>query len=72
MNNRTTFALLALLIAVGTLTMSTAYAQTYSSCIGCTPEEAKIMAAEDLIGTIPISVWTEKTDYGHNDMIMVT
>ena len=72
MNNRTTFALLALLTAVGTLTMSTAYAQTYSSCIGCTQEEAKIMAAEDLIGTIPISVWTEKTDYGHDDMIMVT
>ena len=72
MNNRTTFALLALLTAVGTLTMSTAYAQTYSSCIGCTPEEAKAMASEDLIGTIPISVWTDKTDYGHNDMIMVT
>ncbi len=72
MNNRTTFALLALMTAVGTLTMSTAYAQTYSSCIGCTQEEAKMMASEDLIGTIPISVWTEKTDYGHNDMIMVT
>jgi predicted secreted protein with PEFG-CTERM motif len=52
MNNRTTFALLALLTAVGTLTMSTAYAQTYSSCIGCTPEEAKAMALDDLLGTI--------------------
>jgi len=55
--------------------MSTAYAentQTYSSCIGCTQEEAKAMASEDLIGTIPISVWTDKTDYGHKDMIMVT
>jgi predicted secreted protein with PEFG-CTERM motif len=72
MNNRTTFALLALLTAVGTLTMSTAYAQTYSSCIGCTPEEAKAMALDDLLGTIPISVWTDKTDYGHNDMITVT
>jgi predicted secreted protein with PEFG-CTERM motif len=73
MNNRTTFALLALMTAVGTLTMSTAYAEeNYSSCIGCTQEEAKIMASEDLLGTIPISVWTEKTDYGHNDMIMVT
>jgi len=51
--------------------MSTAYAQTYSSCIGCTPEEAKAMASEDLMGTIPVSVWTDKTDYGHNDMIMV-
>jgi predicted secreted protein with PEFG-CTERM motif len=30
------------------------------------------MASEDLIGTIPISVWTDKTDYGHKDMIMVT
>ena len=71
MNNRTTFALLVFLTAVGTLTMSTAYAQTYSSCIGCTPEEAKAMAAEDIMNTLPVSVWTEKTDYGHNDMIMV-
>ena len=31
------------------------------------PENSKWMFLED----IPVSVWTDKTDYGHNDMIMV-
>jgi len=85
MNNRTTFALLALLTAVGTLTISTAYAEEHESddhvnddhmtiqesCIGCSIEDAKAMASADLKNSIPISVWTDKTDYGHDDMIMV-
>ena len=85
MNNRTTFALLALLTAVGTLTISTAYAEEHESddhvndshmnipeaCVGCSIEDAKAAAAADLKNSIPISVWTDKTDYGHNDMIMV-
>ena len=31
----------------------------------------KCMASESLLNSIPISVWTDKTDYGHNDIIMV-
>jgi len=81
MNNRTTFALLALLTAVGTLTMSTAYAEDHVSgthmgdlpeaCVGCSMEDAKAAAAADLMNSIPVSVWTDKTDYGHSDMIIV-
>ena len=43
---------------------------TSPACVGCTMEDAKIMASESLMNAIPVSVWTEKTDYGHNDMIM--
>ena len=74
MNSRTSFALLALLTAIGTLTMTSAYAQVVSTspaCVGCTMEDAKIMASESLMNAIPVSIWTEKTDYGHNEMIMI-
>ena len=76
MNNRKSFALLALLTAVSTLTMSSAYAvgddPTHpESCIGCSIDDAKVMASEDLLNAIPVSVWTDKADYGHNDIIKV-
>ena len=71
MNNRTSFALLALLTAVVTIGMSSAYAQTHPACVGCTQEDAKILASKALLSSIPISVWTDKTDYSHNDIIMV-
>ena len=75
MNSRTSFALLAILTAVGTLTMSSAYASEGDNlpqaCVGCTMEDARATANEMLLGDIPISVWTDKTMYGHNDMIMV-
>jgi len=73
MNNRTTFALLALLTAVGTLTMSTAYAEGEipEACVGCSIDDAKAAAAADLMNSIPVSVWTDKADYGHSDMIKV-
>jgi len=72
MNNRTSFALLALLTAVGTLTMSSAYAADLpQACVGCTTEDAKEAAKQMLLKDIPVSVWTDKTDYGHNDKIMV-
>jgi hypothetical protein len=59
------------LTAVGTLTISSAYAQENPACVGCSMEDAKIMASEALMGAIPVSVWTDKTDYGHSDIIMV-
>ncbi len=72
MNSRTSFALLAVMIAVGTLTMSSAYAAEHYQKAGVmNPEDAKAMAKKNLLEALPISVWTDKTDYGHNDMIMV-
>ena len=73
MNSRTSFALLAILTAVGTLTMSSAYAagDLPQACVGCSMEDARTTANEMLLRDIPISVWTDKTEYGHNDMIMV-
>jgi len=72
MNNRTSFALLAILTAVVTLTMSSAYATGHYQEQGTLyPEEAKALAQQMLLEDLPVSVWTDKTDYGHNDMIMV-
>jgi len=72
MNSRTSFALLTVMIAVGTLTMSSAYATEHYQKVGVmNPEDAKALAAKMLLEDLPVSVWTDKTDYGHNDMIMV-
>ena len=86
MNSHTTFELLALLTAIGTLTISTAYAEDHESenyvndshiseipesCVGCSIEEAKAVAAADLMNSIPVSIWTDKTNYKHSNMIMV-
>lgn len=69
MNNRTSFVLLAVLTAVGTLTMSSAYAQ---ACVGCEETDAGRKAANQmLLMDIPISVWTDRTIYDHNDKITV-
>jgi len=73
MNSRTSFALLAILTAVGTLTVSSAYAveDLPQACVGCTMEDARATANEMLLRDLPVSVWTDKTEYGHNDMILV-
>ena len=72
MNIRTSFALLAVLTAVGTLTMSSAYAtEHYQPALVGSIEDARAAANENLLQDLPVSVWTDKTDYGHNDMIMV-
>ena len=69
MNNRTSFALLAVLTAVGTLTMSSAYAQ---ACVGCEETDAGRKATNQmLLMDVPISVWTDRTTYDHNDKITV-
>ncbi len=69
MNNRTSFALLAVLTAVGTLTISSAYAQ---ACVGCYEPDAGRKAADQLLlMDMPVSVWTDKTAYEHGDKIMV-
>ena len=72
MNNRTSFALLVVLTAVSTLTISSAYAsEHYQDAANLNPEDAKALAQKMLLEDLPVSVWTDKTDYGHNDMIMV-
>ncbi len=62
--------------AVGTLTMSSAYAVESNNlppaCVGCSPDDAKMAANKALLKSIPISVWTDSVEYGHNDMIKVT
>ena len=69
MNNRTTFALLAVLTAVGTLTVSSAYAQL--ACPDCGPDDPRIIAKQLLLEDLPISFWTDKSTYDHNDSIIV-
>ena len=67
MNNRTSFALLAVLTAVGTLTMSSAYAEAF---VG-DADAGRKAANQMLLMDIPISVGTDKTTYDHNDKIIV-
>jgi len=69
MNNRTTFALLAILTAVGTLTVSSAYAQV--SCPDCDLDDPRLIAKQLLLKDIPLSVWTDKSTYDHDDTIIV-
>jgi len=65
------FPLLALTIILS-LGMFQAFAagDLPEACVGCTMEEARA-SANQTPEEISISVWTDKTDYGHNDMIMV-
>ncbi|MGY5151000.1 MAG: PEFG-CTERM sorting domain-containing protein [Candidatus Nitrosopumilus sp. bin_6a] len=53
--------------------MSTAYAagDIPEACVGCSMEDARTTASKMLQKAIPVSVWTDKTEYGHSDMIMV-
>jgi len=69
MNNRTTFALLTILTAVSTLSVSSAYAQL--SCPDCEADDPRMIAKQLLLKDIPLSVWTDKTTYDHNETIMV-
>jgi len=53
--------------------MSSAYAEEqYKPGVIQTLEEARVTANEMLLKDLPISVWTDKTDYAHNEMIIVT
>jgi len=69
MNNRTTFALLAVLTVVGTLTVSSAYAEL--PCPDCGTDDPRVIAKQLLLDDIPISVWTDKSTYDHSDTIIV-
>ena len=75
MNSRTSFALLAVLTAVATMSVSSAYAAEGAdhpdACVGCSMEDARAAAMEQLQKDTPVTVWTDRTDYGHDDKIMV-
>jgi len=71
MNNRTSFALLTVLTIVGAITMSSAYAEQ-QAFVKDILTDVRITANEELLKDMPISVWTDKTNYEHNDTIMVT
>ncbi len=74
MNSRTSFALLALLTVISTLTVTSAYAQgdLPPACAGCGEIDPRMAAEQFLAADIPISIWTDKTEYDHDDVIVVT
>ena len=74
MNSRTSFALLALLTVISTVSVTSAYAQDNlpPACAGCSEIDPRMAAEQFLAAGIPISIWTDKTEYNHNDVIMVT
>ena len=74
MNNRTSFALLALMTVISTTAVTSAYAQgdLPPACAGCGEIDPRMAAEQFLAAGIPISIWTDKTEYDHNDVIMVT
>ncbi|MCV0401201.1 MAG: PEFG-CTERM sorting domain-containing protein [Nitrosopumilus sp.] len=53
--------------------MSSAYAagDLPQACVGCSMEDARATANKMLQEAIPVSVFTDKTAYGHSDMIIV-
>ncbi len=63
------FVLLAVLTAVGTFTVSSAYAQL--ACPDCGLDDPRVLAQQLLLEDIPISIWTDKSTYDHSDTIIV-
>lgn len=77
MNSHTPFALLAVLMAVGITTISSAYAGLEDqglpdACVGCNTANSILAAEERLLEHVPISVWADKDEYTHGDSIMLT
>ena len=74
MNNRTSFALLALLTVISTSAVTSVYAQgdLPPACVGCDEIDPRMAAEKFLAAGIPVSIWTDKTEYNHDEVIMVT
>lgn len=78
MNSRTPFALLAILVVVSAVTFSSAYAGDPEyrglpdACVACDAADSITAAEKRLLEHIPISVWTDKEEYLHDDMIVLT
>ena len=73
MKSRTPLALLAVLTAVGTLAILPAQADDtiLEECLGCSIDELRDTANKALLQDLPVSIWTDKTGYGHDEMITV-
>ncbi len=69
MNIRTTYILIAVIAAVGTLTVSSVFAQESSMQSG--DDSVKTKANEMLLSELPISVTTDQPSYNQGDTIMV-
>ena len=70
MNTRTSYALIAILAAVGTMTFTSAYAQQLP-CPKCVGEGGPEEAMAHFMELIPITVWTDRSVYDHESTIMV-
>jgi len=70
MNIRTSYALIAVLAVVGTLSISSAYAALPPACVGC-EGDAEESAKMALLAEVPVSVWTDKITYDHESIIRV-
>jgi len=66
MNVHTSYVLIAILAAVGAMSISSAFAQSPVS-----PAEGAITAQESLLKEVPISVWTDDLIYDHESTIRV-
>jgi predicted secreted protein with PEFG-CTERM motif len=64
MNIRTSYVLIAVLAVVGTLSISSAYAQLPPACPAC--EDEFVMHSD-----VPVRVWTDRTTYNHETSILV-
>jgi len=69
MNARTSYVLIAILAAVGTMSISSAFALE-EACPDCGAVGA-ITAQENLLQRVPISVWTDSLIYNHESTIRV-
>lgn len=79
--NVSLFALLAILIVVGTLTGSSVYAEHHEddehiedsnipqACVGCSTDDATENKLKEKTG---VSIWTDKIHYKHNDVITIS
>ena len=70
MNTRTSYALIAILAAVGTMTFTSAYAQQLP-CPKCVGEGGPEEAMAHFMELIPITVWTDRSAYDHESTILV-
>ncbi len=69
MNTRTSYVLIAILAAVGTMSISSVFALE-EACPDCGKVGA-ITAQENMLQGIPISVWTDNSIYNHESTIRV-
>jgi len=71
MNTRASYALIAILAAVGTVSISQAYGQ-FTACPDCDFDDSRMQAMQAARMDIPISVWTDSPIYDHKSTITVS